>query len=41
MGLKEQAVEAWKRSLQFHEKEAGLKERVEKKLRDSEKVHGK
>jgi len=32
MGLKEQAAEAWKRALQFHEKEEGLKERVERKL---------
>ena len=33
----EAAVEAWGKSLEFHEKEEGLKERVEKKIEDLKK----
>jgi predicted negative regulator of RcsB-dependent stress response len=30
----EAAINSWKRSLKFHEKEEGLRERVEKKIKD-------
>jgi tetratricopeptide (TPR) repeat protein len=33
MGQNGNALDAWKSALQFHEKEEGLKERVEKKIR--------
>jgi len=32
MGQRDKALDAWKTSLKFHEKEDGLKERVEKKI---------
>jgi tetratricopeptide (TPR) repeat protein len=35
LGQSGKADEAWKKALQLHEKEEGLKERVEKKLRDT------
>ena len=33
-GLKEKAKEFWEKSLEFHEKEEGLKERVERKIKE-------
>ncbi len=41
MGLKVRAADAWRRALQLHEKEEGLKERVEGKLSDLENAAGK
>jgi len=34
MGQKDKALAAWQQSLRFHEKEEGLKGRVEKKIAD-------
>jgi predicted negative regulator of RcsB-dependent stress response len=36
LGDKEAAIKAWEKALEYHEKEKGLKERIEKKIKNLE-----